>query len=65
MGQLETQHQHHRGIEGEKKEQGTENLFEEIITEHFPNLLKEKDTQVQEAQNPKQGKHRGPHQDTS
>ena len=36
--------------EREKREQGIENLFEEIMTENFPNLVKEKDTQVQEAQ---------------
>ena len=30
--------------------QGIENLFEGIITENFPNLVKEKDTQVQEPQ---------------
>ena len=36
--------------EGEKNEQGIENLFEEIITENFSNLMMEKDTQVQEAQ---------------
>ena len=27
-----------------------ENLFEEIMAENFPNLVKEKDTQVQEAE---------------
>ena len=36
--------------EGEEREQGIQNLFEEIMTENFPNLVKEKDTQVQEAQ---------------
>ena len=36
--------------EGEESEQGIENLFEEIMTENFPNLVKEKDRQVQEAQ---------------
>ena len=36
--------------EGEKIEQGTEDLFEEIMTENFPNLVKEKITQVQEVQ---------------
>ena len=36
--------------EGEKKEQETENLFEKIMTENFPNLVKEIDMQVQEAQ---------------
>ena len=29
--------------EGEGSEQGIENLFEEIITENFPNLVKKKD----------------------
>ena len=33
--------------EGEESEQGIENLFEEIMTENFPNLVKKKDTQVQ------------------
>ena len=28
--------------EGEESEQGIENLFEEIITENFPNLVKKK-----------------------
>ena len=36
--------------EGEESKQGIENLFEEIMTENFPNLVKEKVTQVQEAQ---------------
>ena len=36
--------------EGEEREQGIENLFEEIMTENFPNLAKELDIQVQEAQ---------------
>ena len=36
--------------EGEKKEQGLENLFEKIMTDNFPNLEKEKTTQVKEAQ---------------
>ena len=42
------------GIPEEKSEQGIKNLFEEIMTENFPNLVKEKDTQVQESQSPKQ-----------
>ena len=33
-------------LEGEEKEQGTETLFEKIMTEHFPNLEKGKATQV-------------------
>ena len=40
--------------EGGEREQGIENLFEEIMTQNFPNLVKEKDTQVQEKQSPKQ-----------
>ena len=35
---------------GEESEQGIENLFEEIMTENFPNLVSGKDTQVQEVQ---------------
>ena len=42
--------------EGEEREQGIENLFEEIMTENFPNLVKKRDTQVQEAQSSKQDK---------
>ena len=30
--------------------EGTKNLFEEIMTKNFLNMVKEKDTQVQEAQ---------------
>ena len=44
----------HRGARGEEEEQDTENLFEKIIKENFPNLVKEIDTQVQKAQSPKQ-----------
>ena len=37
--------------EGEEKEQETENLFEQIMKENFPNLAKEIDFQeIQEAQ---------------
>ena len=38
------------GIPEEESEQGIENLFEEIMTKNFPNLVKENVTQVQEAQ---------------
>ena len=42
---------HITGItEGEETKQGIENLFEEIMTANFHNLVKEKDTQIQEAQ---------------
>ena len=36
--------------EGEEVEQGFKNLFEEIMTENFPNPVKENNTQVQEVQ---------------
>ncbi len=35
--------------EGEEKEKGIENIFEEIMSENFPNL-KETDIKIQEAQ---------------
>ena len=40
--------------EGEEKEQEIENLFEKIMKENFPNLVKKIDIEVQEAQSPKQ-----------
>ena len=36
--------------EREEREQWIENQFEEIMTENFPSLVKEKVTHVQEAQ---------------
>ena len=36
--------------EGEEEEQETENLFEQIMKENFPKLMKEIDMQVQDAQ---------------
>ena len=36
--------------EGEEEGQEIENLFEKIMKEHFPNLVKEIDMQTQEAQ---------------
>ncbi len=36
--------------EGEERTKGTEKVFEESMTENFPNLKKESDIQVQEAQ---------------
>ena len=38
----------------EEEEQEIENLFEKIMKKNFPNLAKEIDMQVQEAQSPKQ-----------
>ena len=36
--------------EREEREKGPEKIFEEIIVENFPNMGKERATQVQEAQ---------------
>ena len=36
--------------EGEEREKRPENLFEELMAENFPNLAKETDIKVQEAQ---------------
>ena len=36
--------------EGEEREKGTDNLFQEIIAENFPNMGKEPFTQIQEVQ---------------
>ena len=36
--------------EGEEEEQGIENLFEKVMKENFPNLMREKVTQIQETQ---------------
>ena len=52
--------------EEEESEQGIENLFEEIMTKDFPNLVKEKYTQVQEDQRVlRSWTQRGLQQDTS
>ena len=40
--------------EGEEEDQGIENLFEKVMMENFPILMKEKLTQIQESQSPKQ-----------
>ena len=36
--------------EGEEEEQGIENLFEKVMMENFPNLMRGKVTQIQEIQ---------------
>ena len=36
--------------EREEREQGIENLFEKVMMENFPNLMREKVTQIQETQ---------------
>ena len=33
--------------EGEEEEQGIENLFEKVMMENFPNLMREKVTKIQ------------------
>ena len=51
MGNIKHTNIHIMGIAGgEESEQRIENLVAEIMTKNFPNLVKEKDTQVQEAQ---------------
>ena len=44
------QHSNYRGPRKRRKKKGSENIFEEIIVENFPNMGKEIATQVQEAQ---------------
>ena len=39
---------------GEEEEQGIENLFEKVMMKNFPNLMREKLTQIQETDSPKQ-----------
>ena len=40
--------------EGEEEEQGIENLFEKVMMENFPNLMREKVTQIQETESSNQ-----------
>ena len=52
--------------EAEEEEQGVENLFEKVMMGNFPNLIREKVTQIQESQRvPIKGTQKGPLQDTS
>ena len=44
------QHSNDRVPEEEEKKKGAEKIFEEIIVENFPSMVKEIVTQVQEAQ---------------
>ena len=51
MGQLQAfQYSHHGVLEGEEKDKETGNLFKKIMKEKFPNLVKNIDTEVREAQ---------------
>ena len=46
---------HTIGIPGEEdEEEGIEILFEEVMMENVPNLMREKVTQIQESQSPNQ-----------
>ena len=38
--------------EGEEEEQGIENLFEKVMVENLPNLMREKVAQIQKSQSP-------------
>ena len=49
------------GIQEEEEEQGIENLFEKVMMENFPNLRREKVTQIQEKESPKQEEHKEAH----
>ena len=40
--------------EGEEEEQGIENLFQKVMMENFPNLMRENGTKTQETQSPNQ-----------
>ena len=51
--------------EGEEEEQEMENMFEKVMMENFPNLMREKVTQIQESPSQSRGTQRGPLQDTS
>ena len=52
--------------EGEEEEQGIENLFEKVMMENFPNLMREKLTKSRKHREPQaRGTQRGPLQDTS
>ena len=50
LGQLQAYQHLHQGSQKGEREQETENLFEKVMKENFPNLVKEIDIQVQEAQ---------------
>ena len=52
--------------EGEEEEQGIENLFGKVMMLNFPNLMREKVTQIQESQTvPIKRSPKRPLQDTS
>ena len=52
--------------EGKEEEQGIENLFQKVMMEKFPNLMREKVTQIQETESLNQDEPKeAPLQDTS
>ena len=52
--------------EGEEEDQGKENLFEKVMMENFPNLMREKvNTNPGNRESQTRGTQRGPLQDTS
>ena len=54
------------GIPEGEEEQGIENLFEKVMMENFPNLMREKVTQIQETESLNQDEPKeAPLQDTS
>ena len=60
------EHKEAKNNQSEEKEQEIGNLFEKVMKENFPNLVKEIDMQVQEAQKvPNKMDAKGPLQDTS
>ena len=50
QGKMKHNNIHIIGIPEEEEEQGIENLFEKVMMENFPNLMWEKETQIQESQ---------------
>ena len=51
--------------EGEEEEQGTENLFEKVMMENFPMLMKKKSHKSRKhRESQSRGTQRGPQQDT-
>ena len=53
------------GIPEGEEEQGIENMFEKVMMENFPNLIREKVTQIQETKKvPNKRNPKDPYQDT-
>ena len=55
---------YYQGPRRKREREVAEKIFEEIITENFPNVGKEVVNQVQEAQSPKQDKPKEEHNET-